>query len=162
MMSNSIMAIKRIAAACTLLGAALAWLVVPMPAAADGLPSLSHGTDSASADCPAPACLRVQAVRIEIKAHDTVPLARFVCPSGHPWLLNVNLSPGRIVPKGIQVLENGGVGVTIAPLTTDPARFVTGYAAGSATNWPPFRQELLVYAYCTNNRDHAYRDIPGG
>jgi hypothetical protein len=78
---------------------------------------------------------------------------------GYPWLLNAVLSPGRYVPRGIQVLENGGVGVSLFPPTKDPSGFVTGYADGSATNWTFERQEVRVYAYCTNNRHHAYKEI---
>ena len=154
---DAALAIKRTAAACTLLGVALACLLGPMAAAADGLPSLSHGTDSASADCSAPACQRLVAVRIGIPAFYSLRFRSFVCPPSHPWLLNAHLAPDRFVPLGIQVIENGGVGVSIAPTIRDHSGFVTGYADGSATNWTVHRQELLVYAYCTNNRDHAYR-----
>jgi hypothetical protein len=166
------MAIKRIAAACALFGVALAWLLVPMPAAADGLPSVSHGTDSAPPTCSAPTCLRLLTVRTGIGALGTVAFPRFVCPSGYPWLLNKDLSPGRLVPKGIQVIENGGVGVTLYPPATTTGETVIGYADGSATNWTLNRQEVLVYASCTNNRDDSYRncvcsdalaqDIPSG
>jgi hypothetical protein len=85
-----------------------------------------------------------------------VGFPRFVCPSSHPWLRKGDLSPGRFVPNGIQVFENGGVGVSINPATTDRG-LVTGYAHGSATNYTFWSQEVLVYAYCTNNRDDAYR-----
>jgi hypothetical protein len=156
MLSNSIIVIKRTAAACTLFGAALAWLLVPMPAAAEGLSSLSQGTDSAPPVCSAPACQRLLTVRTGIGALGTVVFPRFVCPSHHPWLLNDRLSPGRLVPKGIQVIENGGVGVSLFPPTEDGSRLVTGYADGSATNWTLNRQEVLVYASCTNNRADAY------
>jgi hypothetical protein len=61
----------------------------------------------------------------------------YLCPPSHAWLLKARLSPGRLVPNGIQVLEAGGVGVTLFPPTRDHNGLVTGYADGSATNWTP-------------------------
>jgi hypothetical protein len=158
MMSNSIMAIKRTAAACALSGAALAWLLVPMAAAADGLPSPSHGTDSASTECPAPACKRMFPVHANLPPFASVAFPKFTCPSDHPWLKKGDVSPGRIVPNGIKVVEKGGVGVTIHSETRDSHNLVTGYPAGegSAFNWTFEHRNLKVYAYCTNNRDDAY------
>jgi hypothetical protein len=150
-MSNSIVsAFKRTAAACTLFGVALACLLGPMPAAANGLPSLARGTHSNS-------FVRERAEEAFINPASGIPLNRYWCPESHPWLLNVPLSPGRIVPNGIEVLEPGGIGVSIYTYHRDHNGFVTGYEDGSASNWAPTRQQLRIYAYCTNNRNDGYR-----
>jgi hypothetical protein len=104
---DAALAIKRTATACTLIGAALTCLLGPMPAAADGLPSLAHGADSNS-------FVRKLAEETVIDSGTLgVPLLKYWCPSSHPWLLNVPLSPNRIVPNGVEVLEPGGIGVSI-------------------------------------------------
>jgi hypothetical protein len=88
----------------------------------------------------------------------SVEFPKFECPTDHPWLKKGDVSPGRLVPNGIKVVEAGGVGVTIFRETRDGHDLVTGYPAreGSAFNWAVETRDLKVYAYCTSNRDDAY------
>ncbi len=87
----------------------------------------------------------------------SVSLPAFTCPADYPWLVDQNLSPGRIVPPGVRVLEPGGIGVTIGAHTRDTDSRANGWRSGSATNWSPSPQILTVSAVCTNNRAESYR-----
>jgi hypothetical protein len=106
----------------------------------------------------------IEVFRETVKPFDTIRIPQLSCPGGS-YLENVNLSPGRIVPKGLQVVEPGGVGVTINEVTkepvlvegtiysmhtgTDPDRL---YSISTATNWDPFSShELVINLSCTTN-----------
>jgi hypothetical protein len=49
--------------------------------------------------------------RETIKPWDSITVPSMACPTG--WLVDKDLAPGRYVPKGVEVVEPGLVGVTI-------------------------------------------------
>ena len=80
-------------------------------------------------------------------------------------------SPGRIVPKGVEILEPDAIGVTISEvkstLVTDwwntPHYPVTGTTPtggfSTATNWDPFAsKELIIRLHCTTDLNKAFMD----
>ena len=83
----------------------------------------------------------------------------FTCPADHPWLVNQNLSPGRIVPNGVQVDEPGSIGVTIPNHTDDSGDVANGWQSGgaSATNWDVWTHSMIIYAHCTNDPAQTYQ-----
>lgn len=100
--------------------------------------------------------------RQTIKPWETVQIPKLSCPPGS-YLENRHLAPGRIVPKGLEVIEPGAIGVTINEVTkedvfwggtlysmhvgTDPDRL---YSVSSATNWDLFSShELVINLSCT-------------
>jgi hypothetical protein len=87
----------------------------------------------------------------------SVSLPAFTCPGDYPWLIDQNLSPGRIVPPGVRVDEPGGIGVTIGNPSRDNDSRVNGWRSGSATNWSPSPQILTVSTVCTNNPVESYK-----
>ncbi len=87
---------------------------------------------------------------------ESVTLPAFACPADHPWLLNQDLSRGRLVPRGVVVDEPGGIGVSIFDATPDTHGRAIGWWSGSATNWG-FRQTLTVSAVCTDNPAASYQ-----
>jgi hypothetical protein len=110
-----------------------------------------------------------EAFRETIKPWDSISIPALSCPTG--YFQDVELSPGRIVPKGVEILEPSAIGVTIAgvksvpvtdwwnkqhhPVTaTDPD---SGFS--TATNWDPFSShELIIRLYCTTDLSKAYKD----
>ena len=87
------------------------------------------------------------------------------------YLENQDCSPGRIVPKGVEILEPDAIGVTIlevkSTLVTDwrntPHYPVTGTTPhgghSTATNWDPFAsKELIIRLHCTTDLDKAFMD----
>jgi hypothetical protein len=131
------------------------------------------GATAASASTPTPYYpsyhYTVEAFRETIKPWDSVTIPSLSCPSG--YLMDERLSPGRVVPKGVQVLEPGGVGVTISyvksvgvtdywqntyhPITgTDAERGLS-----TATNWDPTTsRELVINLTCTTDLRDAAMD----
>jgi hypothetical protein len=110
-----------------------------------------------------------EAFRETIRPWDSISIPALSCPTG--YFTNVDLAPGRIVPKGVEVLEPNAIGVTIAavkntpvtdwwnkqhyPVTsTDPD---SGFS--TATNWDPFSsKELIIRLHCTTSLTKAYMD----
>lgn len=87
----------------------------------------------------------------------SVSLPAFTCPADYPWLVNQNLSPGRMVPDGVAVDEPGGIAVSIGDPTRDTHSRANGWRSGSATNWKFSPQNLIVSAVCTNNPAESYQ-----
>ncbi len=92
-------------------------------------------------------------------------LPAFTCPDRFPYLLNQNLSPGRAVVRGMEVIEPGGIGVTdnLDTLTQpdNGVQYSTGSQATTwldgATNyvsWMPTTQ-LTINLHCTNDQSRA-------
>lgn len=114
----------------------------------------------------------VDAFSERVKPFDSITIPSLSCGGG--YLKDVDYSPGRGVPRGVEVIEPGGVGVTIThpkygymdptgswwPTTgTDQHR---GWSY--ATNWDPFSgHDLSIKLHCTSNVDDAAKKtfIPG-
>jgi hypothetical protein len=95
------------------------------------------------------------------------------CPANAPYLKNHNYSPGRIVPNGLEVIEMGGIGVTmgtqmgpripynppggtgkhpaIAAVQESTAQFAIGTTGGTASNWGSEPGDVIVKLWCTSN-----------
>ena len=67
---------------------------------------------AASAASAGPASYSTEAFRETIKPWDSISIPALSCPTG--YFQDVDLSPGRIVPKGVEVLEPNAIGVTIS------------------------------------------------
>ncbi|MFF3013734.1 hypothetical protein [Streptomyces sp. NPDC057939] len=95
-----------------------------------------------------------------VKPSDSITIPALTCPQG-AYLESGDHSPGRLVPRGVQVSEPGGVGVTIGE--ADWERLPTGSYAkgtrpGSATNWDPTAaHEVTVTLHCTTDLAKAAR-----
>ena len=128
---------------------------VSIGSASAATPGDSRGSVSIANNAAEP-LTTVVAYSAYLNTTQSVSLPAFACPPEHPWLLNPNLSPGRIVPRGVAINEPGGIGVTIFDAARDPERRAVGWRSGSATNWG-FRQILTVSAVCTNNPAGSYQ-----
>ena len=125
-----------------------------------GAVATADGTDSASPDVTT-----YEVFREVVKPWDSITIPSRSCPGG--YLHNQNYSPGRMVPAGVEVVEPGGVGVTIThptgPVWVEDGRLIQpidGYDANhsysGATNWDPFTShELVIKLHCTWDTDHA-------
>jgi hypothetical protein len=113
----------------------------------------------------------VQRYGITLDPLQSVALPTMSCPAG-TYLYNVNYSPGRLVPHGVQVVENGDVGVTISGATKaaiQPKGLPLGVSvydgtegSASATNWSLFPRAVAIILVCTTNPNSAvYEDLYG-
>jgi hypothetical protein len=106
-----------------------------------------------------------EAFRETIKPWDSITVPSMTCPAG--WLVNKDLSPGRYVPLGVEVVEPGLIGVTITGRDYESAyggdknnnpisgTLSTG-SFSSATNWDPFgSRELVINLHCTTDITRA-------
>ena len=112
---------------------------------------LSHSSVSGKAD----GSTTVVAYQASLGTLQSANLPAFACPSDQPWLVNMNLSQNRVVPRGVAVDEPGGIGVTILRATPGPGGRANGWTSGSATNWGS-RNVVTVSAVCTNSAAAAY------
>lgn len=116
--------------------------------------------DSASAATTATRTRVVEAWSASLPPLASTGIPQLVCPADVPYLVNQDFSPGRVVPRGVEVVESAlGIGVTI-PKTyvNDPwvtARGSGGFAA-SATNWDFVGHKVAVKLHCTSDRDASY------
>ena len=127
------------------------------------------GATAASASSTASDVVTVTAFHETIKPWDSISIPSLSCPAGS-YLQNVDLSPGRIVPKGVRVIESrfglepgGAIGVTIgaAKATPEVRQGVWIYpltgtnadgAISTATNWDPASShDLIVQLSCTTD-----------
>lgn len=107
-----------------------------------------------------------------MKPWESIHLPYMMCYSG--YLEDVDYSPGRIVPRGVEVIEPGGIGVFVYKAKTGISQdggktwpligidSVNGLA--SATNWDPFTSRTLtVKLHCTGDIDKAAKKtiVPG-
>ncbi|MFG2752445.1 hypothetical protein [Streptomyces xanthophaeus] len=119
------------------------------------LPGLALGGATTATAVPAQ-----QTFREVVKPSDSITVADMQCPRG-AYLDNVDRSPGRIVPRGVQVNEPGGVGVTIPEANwenTSTGVYATGTRQGTATNWDPITaHELTVTLHCTTDQTKAFK-----
>ena len=129
------------------------------------------GVTVASASTTSSDTTTVEAFREAVKPWDSITIPSLSCPTGS-WLTNEDHSPGRYVPKGVQVLEPGGVGVTITAAdheyvtvegvgdTKLQYRPITGTTnergVSTATNWDAFNgHELVINLHCTTDIEKA-------
>jgi hypothetical protein len=132
--------------------------------------STSHRRRTALAALVAPptaaaAGVAVEALRVTLPPWHAVKIPKSSCPAGMN-LVDRDYSPGRIVPKGDEVKEPGGIGVTI-----NQASYWTYYEGGfgyrvynglsgsdirEATNWDPFSShELVIDLHCTTTLENS-------
>ncbi len=128
------------------------------------------GAGLAAADSPAPSSTSttdytVDGLRAHIRQFDSISIPTMLCGSGG-YLQDREYSPGRLVPRGVQVIEPGGVGVIIpSPVygpvdptgSFRPAIGADGRMA-SATNWGPTVQELQIRLHCTTDINQAAKE----
>ena len=102
----------------------------------------------------------VERYRATLGPLQSVMLPNLACPAG-TYLHDADYSAGRTVPNGVQVVENGGVGVSMSGATVaavQPKGLPLGVqvkdtTAGpaSATNWALSNRELVIILVCTTN-----------
>ncbi|WP_308467012.1 hypothetical protein [Rathayibacter soli] len=97
-------------------------------------------------------------VRLPALTETNIP--QLVCPASKPFLINQELSPARLVPRGVQVIESGfGIFVTIPSPVHDGSGTAGGISSvgAVATNWDFFStQDLTIKLHCTSDRDASY------
>lgn len=103
------------------------------------------------------------------------------CPASIPYLKNHNYSPGRVVPNGLEVIEMGGIGVTmgtelgprlpynppggtgkhpiIDAMQESTAQFAIGTNGGTATNWGTEPGDVIVKLWCTSNSRDGWYEV---
>ena len=126
-------------------------------------------TPAAAATMTSSDTMTIEAFRETVKPWDSISIPSLSCPSG--YLQDVHLAPGRIVPKGVEVLEPNAIGVTIAEVKSTTVTDwwnkqhypVTGTDASggfsTATNWDPFSShELIIRLHCTTDLTKAFKD----
>ena len=114
---------------------------------------------------PASSVTTYEVFRATVKPWDSIRIPDLRCPTG--YLHDNDYSPGRMVPRGVEVVEPGGVGVTIThttgPVWVENGRLVqpqdrsdSDHSYSGATNWDPFTShEVVVKLHCTWDTDQA-------
>jgi hypothetical protein len=123
----------------------------------------ASGAAAASADNVQPQSREatVRAFTVTLPPWHSVKIPQASCPAGMN-LVNRDLSPGRIVPRGVEVIEPGGIGVHINQASfwsyyEDDSEFrvyngLSGKDITEATNWDPFTtHELKIDLHCTTD-----------
>ena len=134
-------------------------------AAAAGMAVAAAPGAAASSETPQWTETTVEAFRVTLPPWHSVKIPKASCPAGMN-LVDRDYSPGRIVPRGVEVKEPGGIGVTISQ-----ASYWTYYEGGSgyrvytglsgsdireATNWDPFTShDLVIDLHCTTNLENS-------
>ncbi|MEP6649675.1 MAG: hypothetical protein ABJA74_07140 [Lapillicoccus sp.] len=108
----------------------------------------------------------IEVFREVVKPFDSITIPSRSCDYG--YLENTVYSPGRIVPKGVEVVEPGGIGVTISH-STGPIWDIDGrsyramqrtdaeHSYSGATNWDPFTsREVVIKLHCTTDINQTY------
>jgi hypothetical protein len=130
-------------------------------AAAAGVAVAAAPGAAASGDTPQWTETTVEAFRVTLPPWHSVKIPKASCPAGMN-LVDRDYSPGRIVPKGVEVKEPGGIGVTINQASywsyydeRFEYRVYTGLSGSDireATNWDPFAShDLVIDLHCTDN-----------
>jgi hypothetical protein len=127
------------------------------------------GATTASASVFGNETSTVEAFRETIKPWDSITIPSLNCPSG--YLENTVYSSGRILPKGVEIVDGGAIGTTITDVksigvtdywnrTYHPATGTdSGQGWSTATNWDPFAShELVIKLHCTTDLSNAYMD----
>jgi hypothetical protein len=103
----------------------------------------------------------VRAFTVTLPPWHSVKIPQASCPAGMN-LVDRDLSPGRIVPRGVEVIEPGGIGVHINQASfwsyyEDRFEYrvyngLSGKDITEATNWDPFTtHELKIDLHCTTD-----------
>jgi hypothetical protein len=122
------------------------------------------GVTTASASTTWSDTTTIERFREVIKPWDSITIPSMSCPQDS-WLKDVDVSPGRGVPRGVEITgDSGAIGTTITAIdreyVTDWSgiqyRPITGTTSSrgisTATNWDPFAShELVVKIHCTTN-----------
>ena len=143
-------------------------------AASAGIIAVGAGSASATdaVPQPAPTDQTVEVFRATIKPLDSITIPSTSC--GENYLLeNKDVSPGRIVPRGVEITgDSAWIGTTITHSAyrshnpkgtevwlhngTDASK-----GASTATNWDPFAShELVVNLHCTLDWGKANITLP--
>lgn len=111
----------------------------------------------------------VEGYRTTLGPLQSVGLPTMKCPAG-TYLHNADYSPGRLVPHGVQVVANGGVGVSMSGSTAaevQPKGLPLGIKVkdttavpASASNWALSSREVVIILVCTTNPYNAVYDDP--
>jgi hypothetical protein len=112
----------------------------------------------------------IEKFRETIKPWDSITIPTMICNSG--WLVDQDYSPGRLVPRGVEITGDSGlIGTTISHTKFGSdggirANYGTDALKGNstATNWDPFSShELVVNLHCTTDPSQASLrpEIPG-
>ena len=125
-------------------------------------------TPAAAATMTSSDTMTIEAFRETVKPWDSISIPSLACPSG-TWLKDQDLSPGRGVPRGVEVTgDSGWIGTTITAVdheygTVDGVggaklqyRPTTGTTnergVSTATNWDAFSShELVINLHCTTD-----------
>jgi len=143
-------------------------------AASAGVIAAGAGAASASDTTPQPA---PTSKTVEVFRENIGPLNSITIPStscgGNYLLENTDVSPGRIVPRGVEIAgDSGWIGTTIShsayrshqPNTAEVwLHHGTDASTGvsTATNWDPFNShELVVKLHCTIDWSKANITLP--
>jgi hypothetical protein len=138
-------------------------IVAVTTAAVTGLSGAVATADASSSSEPSVTTHEV--FRETVKPWDSIKIPSLMCPTG--YLHNKDYSPGRIVPRGVEVVEPGGVGVTIThadgPVWVENGGLVqpisgtdADHSYSGATNWDPFTsREVAIKLHCTWDTEHA-------
>lgn len=83
------------------------------------------------------------------------------CPADHQFLLDSDYSPSRILPYGVAVQEDGGVGATGLLQTFDyfGSTMGTGVRDLSITNWTTSDKDVAIVLRCSDNMADGF--FPG-
>lgn len=137
----------------TLAATALCGVGIGTASAATPTGAATHSSVSGKADGP----ITVVAYQASLNTWESVTLPAFSCPADQPWLVNMELSHDRVVPRGVSVAEPGGIGVTILKAAPGPGGLANGWQSGSgtATNWGK-QNVVTISAVCTNSAAAAY------
>lgn len=138
-------------------------------AAAVGVGVASVPTAAAASAVPDDQTVTVEVFRETIKPWDSIKIPNLSCPVEDGYLKDEILSPGRLVPHGLQVVEPGSVGVTVTGLRSYWTEYPEGrwvrpvkgtlssVGTSSATNWDPFSShELVINLRCTSDMTKVY------
>jgi hypothetical protein len=99
---------------------------------------------------------------VTIKGLDSIKVS-VRCPDDVPYLKDQIFNLARLVPRGIEVVEDGGIGVSMDPNVglsgTERGKFGNEYqnervigASGTATNWNGYPLAVTIIAHCTSIR----------
>jgi hypothetical protein len=77
------------------------------------------------------------------------------CTEGYANLVNQDYSPGRIVPRGVEIRESGGVGTSAVLKVADG--YVSGIEGLSMTNWAITPRTVTVIMHCTPDSGRWYK-----